>query len=303
MPNSYGESTFAGRQPTDAPSTVSAVGSCAGVLAPTLYGTGMSTEDPLTAGYNSFYEVWGRSPTWNRIWREHVTGADFPDEFAHVSFISMVELRTLAEGLNLAADRILVDLACGAAGPSLWIAKEYSARLVGRDLSSVAVERAIENATSLGMGDRAQFAKGSFETTGVASGSADAVMTVDALQYAPDKTKALTEVARILRPGGRFAFIAFELDEEHVAGLPVWNHPVDDYRPILEATGFETLSYDQIPRWREHVTAGFGAVVAEQQQLEIELGPVAAAGAVAEASLTLGVQPYRGHVLGVAVRI
>jgi len=153
------------------------------------------------------------------------------------------------------------------------------------------------------MGDRAQFAKGSFETTGVASGSADAVMTVDALQYAPDKTKALTEVARILRPGGRFAFIAFELDAEHVAGLPVWNHPVDDYRPILEATGFETLSYDQIPRWREHVTAGFGAVVAEQQQLEIELGPVAAAGAVAEASLTLGVQPYRGHVLGVAVRI
>jgi len=142
-----------------------------------------------------------------------------------------------------------------------------------------------------------------FEATAVASGSADAVMSVDALQYAPDKTKALIEVARILRPGGRFAFVTFELDAEHVAGLPVWNDPVSDYRPILGATGFETLSYDQIPKWREHVTAGFGAVVAEQHQLELELGPVAAAGAVAEASITLGLQPYCGHVLAVAMRV
>ena len=263
----------------------------------------MPAKDPLTTGYDSFYEVWGRSPTWKRIWREHVTGADFPDEFAHVSFISLAELRALAQGLNLAEGQILVDLACGAAGPSLWIAREYRARVVGRDLSSVAVERAVENALSLGMSDRAEFAQGSFETTGVASGAADAVMSVDALQYAPDKTKALIEVARILRPGGRFAFVTFELDAEHVAGLPVWNDPVDDYRPILEATGFETLSYDQIPQWREHVTAGFSAVVDEQEQLERELGPVAAAGAVAEASITLGLQPYCGHVLGVARRI
>ena len=39
-------------------------------------------------------------------------------------------------------------------------------------------------------------------------------MTVDALQCAPDKTNALAEVARILRPTGRFAFVAFELDAE-----------------------------------------------------------------------------------------
>jgi SAM-dependent methyltransferase len=263
----------------------------------------MPPEDPLRTGYDAFYEVWGRSPTWRRIWREHVTGEDFPDEFAHISFISMTELRAVAQGLNLTASQTLVDLACGAAGPSLWIAREHGVRLVGRDLSSVAVERAVENALSLGMSDRADFAQGSFEATGLASRSADAVMSIDALQYAPDKTKALTEVARVLRPGGRFAFVTFELDADHVAGLPVWDDPVDDYRPILEATGFETLSYDQIPQWREHVTAGFGAVIAEQQQLELELGPVAAAGAVAEASITIGLQPYCGHVLGVAKRV
>jgi hypothetical protein len=122
------------------------------------------------------------------------------------------------------------------------------------------------------------------------------------LQYAPDKTKAMIEVARILRPGRRFAFVAFELDAKRTEGLPVWSDPVGDYRPVLEHAGFETLRYDQTPNWQDQVAAGFGAVVAEREALEVELGPAAAAATVLEASLTLELQPYRGHVLAVAVR-
>ena len=156
---------------------------------------------------------------------------------------------------------------------------------------------------ALGMDRRAEFAQGSFEQTGIASNSADAVMTVDALQYAPDKTKAMVEAARIVRPGGRLAFVAFELAAERVASLPIWADPVGDYRPLLARAGFETLSYDQIPNWQDHVSAGFGAVVAEREALEAELGEAAAAATVLEASITLELQPYRGHVLAVAVRI
>ena len=130
---------------------------------------------------------------------------------------------------------MLVDLACGAGGPGLWVAKESGARLIGRDLSPVAAERATERAAALGMQGRAEFGQGSFEHTGIADQSADAAMTVDALQYAPDKTKALVEVARFLRRGGRFALAAFELHADRVAGLPVWNDPVGDYRPLLGA--------------------------------------------------------------------
>lgn len=188
-------------------------------------------EDLVASGYDAFYSSWGRSPTLRRIWREHVTGPDYPEEFAHISFLPLAHLRTLAEGLNLAANQLVVDLACGAGGPGLWVANESGARLLGRDLSPVAVERAKERAATLGMAARAAFAQGSFEQTGIDSASADAVMTVDALQYARDKRKALVEVARILCPGGRFAFVAFELDAERVAGLPVWDDPVSDYRP------------------------------------------------------------------------
>lgn len=258
--------------------------------------------DLVAQGYDAFYLAWGRSSTLRRIWRENVTGSDYPEDFAHISFLPLATLRLLAEGLHLKPDEVLVDLACGAGGPGLWVAKQSGARLVGRDLSPVAVQRAAEQAAVLEMDHRAEFAEGSFVDSGIGTGQAHAVMTVDALQYAPDKSRALIEIARILRPGGRFAFVAFELDAARIVGLPIWDDPVGDYRPLLEQTGFELVAYDQIPNWRDQVAAGYGAVLAERDSLEAELGETAATAIVMEAALTLDREPYCGHVLAVASR-
>jgi hypothetical protein len=62
------------------------------------------------------------------------------------------------------------------------------------------------------------------------------------------------------------------------------------------------LSYEQIPGWQAQVAAGYGAVVAEQEALEAELGHAAAAAIVLEASITLELRPCCGHVLALAVR-
>ncbi|MEY2437622.1 MAG: hypothetical protein QOF97_2458 [Acidimicrobiaceae bacterium] len=259
-------------------------------------------DDLVASGYDALYAAWGRSPTLRGIWRRHVTGEDYPEEFAHISFLPLLQLRALTDSLQLSPDDVLVDLACGAGGPGLWVAKHTGARLAGRDLSPVAVERATERAVALDMAERVSFAQGTFEATGLAAASADAVMTVDALQYAPSKARAFAEAARIIRPGTRLAFVAFELDAERIAGLPLWQDPVADYRPLLEQTGFEVLSYEQIPSWREHVAAGFGAVVEHAELLEAELGQTAASAIVLEASITLQLEPYCGHVLAAAMR-
>jgi SAM-dependent methyltransferase len=258
--------------------------------------------DLISDGYDAFYATWSRSPTLRRIWRQHVTGADYPEEFAHISFLPLGQLRTLVKGLGLAADQLLVDLGCGAGGPGLWAAQESGARLVGIDLSEMATRRASEQAGLLRMSERATFRQGTLQSTGLASGSADAVMSIDALQYVPDKTAALVEVVRILRPGGRFAFVAFELDLGRVAGLGLWEDAVADYRPLLEHVGLEINEYSQIPQWADHVEAGFGAVLAERDALEAELGEAAARAMVMEASVTIELKPYCGHVLGVATR-
>jgi SAM-dependent methyltransferase len=212
----------------------------------------------------------------------------------------MNELGIMADALR-PDPRVLVDLACGAGGPGCWMARELGARLVGVDLSTAALTRASELAGAVGLGDRAEFHLGSFGATGLETASTDAVMSVDALQYAPDKAAAFAEAARILRPGGRMAFAAFELEPDRVAGVPVWEvDPIADYRPLCERAGLVVTSYAETSGWRHRVEAAFSAVVAERARLEAELGETAGAVLAFEASLTLELQPYRRRVLAVA---
>ena len=256
----------------------------------------------LETGYNAFYANWGNSPTLRSLWRQHVTGTDFPEQFEHISFVRLADLESLRGGLDLAPDATLLDLACGTGGPGLWVARQSRARLIGIDLSSIAVQRAAEHAREIGADDVIAFRQGTFEQTGMDTGSADGVMSVDAIQYGPDTAATFAEIARILRPGGRLAFVAFELDAQRVAGLPIWPDPIADYRLHLERAGFRVLRYEQLPGWQDQVVGGYTAVIGAQETLEAELAG-AAEPLIAEATITLEVQPYSGHVMAVASRI
>jgi len=259
-------------------------------------------DERIASGYDTFYAAWGKSPMLRTLWREHVTGPDYPEEYAHISFLPLDQLRSVADALRLTSASTFADLACGAGGPGLWVSNQTGAALVGIDLSAAAVARATERAEALGLTSRATFRQGSFESTGLGDASIDAAMSIDALQYAPDKAAGLRELARIVRSGGRLSLVAFELDGTRVEGMGVWEDPVGDYRPLLADAGFDVISYEQIPGWSESVKAGFGAVVDQQDALAAEMGNDAAGALALEAAITLQLEPYCGHVLAVAER-
>jgi len=238
-----------------------------------------------------------------RIWREHAAGEDFPEEFLHISFVTLKQLRRMAGELRLQRGDTLVDLACGMAGPALWVSREIGAKLIGVDLSHVAVRLASERAQRLGLADRANFKTGSFAATGLDDGSADAVMSEDALQYAPDKSAALREIARILRPGGRLVFTAFELEPARVSGLPVIGEdPIGDYRPPLDAAGFAIDAYEEAPGWPEPMRGTYRALLDAEAVLIEEMGQTAVMALFSELTLTLEREPYRRRALAVATR-
>jgi SAM-dependent methyltransferase len=257
--------------------------------------------DLVASGYDAVYAAMPKSPTLRRIWREHAAGMDFPEEFGHISFVTLRELRRMSAELHLSANSALVDLGCGLAGPALWVARETGCRLIGVDISPVAVAQATARAAVLGLSERARFAVGSFADTGLASASADGAMSEDALQYAADKHAAFAEAARILRPGACLVFTAYELDQERTAGLPVLSaDPVADYRPPLKAAGFHVHSYEEVPGWPEPMTTAYQAVLAARPALVEEMGDAAVNALALEMSLTLERRPYRRRVLVVA---
>ena len=99
------------------------------------------------------------------------------------------------------------------------------------------------------MGADATFRLGAFEATGLDDGAADAVMSVDALLFTPDKAAAMVELRRIMRSGGRLVITSWDYHAQPVGRPP----QVPDHRPIAEAAGFAIISYEDTEDWRNRV--------------------------------------------------
>ena len=128
---------------------------------------------------------------------------------------------------------------------------------------------------------RARFRVGDLAATGLEDGIADAVVCFDAIFFAPDRIAALSEVRRILRPGGRFVFTA---DEKITTDRP---SDVSDWTPLIRAAGLEVESKEEIPRALEHLSAMYALWLANLAALRAEIGEQAAA-ALEDEALTVG---------------
>ena len=261
------------------------------------------SERAVAQGYDAVYRAIPGAPALWQIWLDHAVGADYPPEFSHISFATLDELGWFAQTFHLTDGDTLVDLACGMGGPSLWMVSQFGGRVDGVDASSVAVELATRRAARLGLGERSNFAVGTFGSTGLPEAHADAVLSLDALQYAPNKSDAFREMARILKPHHRLAFSAFEVLADRVSDVPVLgDDPIADYRPLLEQAGFAVEHYEQTPGWSDRLTRTYEAIVASGEALEHEMGADAYGSLLLEVEITLQRRPYRRRVKAVASR-
>jgi ubiquinone/menaquinone biosynthesis C-methylase UbiE len=254
--------------------------------------------DSVTEGYDAVYGGWN-SPMFHAIWARTAVDGEIQPGFEHLNFATVGQLERMAADLHLQPGGRLLDVACGTGGPGLFVARATGATLVGLDLSSVGTAIAAQRAHRLGID--AEFIVGSVTSAGAIPGSIDGAMSIDSLQYVPDKRAAFAEITRALKGSGRLAFTAFELDPGIVTGFPVLGEdPVGDYRPVLEEVGLTVETYEQTPGWEERLTAAYSAVVAAEQQLRPEIGDAAMDSYLLEMSMTLAVRPYQGRAYIVA---
>ncbi|MGI5149337.1 class I SAM-dependent methyltransferase [Plantactinospora sp. CA-294935] len=155
--------------------------------------------------------------------------------------------RRLAHRLALCPGSAVLDVAAGRGATALMVAAEYGADVTGIDLSEANVAAAGTAARDAGLTDRVRFTHGDAERLPAGDAAFDAVLCECAFCTFPDKPTAATELARVLRPGGRLGITDVTVDPgrlpPELTGLGGWiacvadARPLDEYAQILTAAG------------------------------------------------------------------
>lgn len=110
----------------------------------------------------------------------------------------------------------VLDLASGTGEPALSLAKAVGpeGRVVGTDLVPEMLEAARENAAAQGLSNM-EFRVADAEHLPFSDGEFDRVTCRFGIMFFPDIPKALAEIRRVLKPGGRVCFAVFGSLEEN----------------------------------------------------------------------------------------
>jgi arsenite methyltransferase len=146
--------------------------------------------------------------------------------------------RRLLDRLDLAPGQHIVDVASGKGTTSLLAASEYDVAVDGVDLAVGNVALGSAAADARGLADLVRFHHGDAEALPFPDGVFDAVICECALCTFPDKTTAISQMARVLRPGGRIGLTDVTADQARLPaslrGMDAWVACVADARPALE---------------------------------------------------------------------
>ena len=152
---------------------------------------------------------------------EALTRADLApfDEFHGGGIASTRELARFAD---LAPASHVLDIGCGIGGPARTLAAEFGCSVVGVDLTHEFIRAARMLTARLSMDAQCSFEHGSATTLLFADASFDLVWSQNMLMNVPDKAQLFDEVARVLKPGGRFALETVLTGDGRAIHLPAF---------------------------------------------------------------------------------
>jgi demethylmenaquinone methyltransferase/2-methoxy-6-polyprenyl-1,4-benzoquinol methylase len=116
--------------------------------------------------------------------------------------------RRTVRALALGASPRVLDVGTGTGDLALDIARIHpDATVIGLDPSSQMLAIADAKRTRLGLADRVTLVTGDAQQLAFRDGEMDAVTIAFCIRNVPDRPKALREMARVVRPGGRVAIL------------------------------------------------------------------------------------------------
>ncbi|MDX2287786.1 MAG: methyltransferase domain-containing protein [Hyphomicrobiaceae bacterium] len=148
---------------------------------------------------DTFYaEIWGGEDI-------HIGIYARPDE--PIADASRRTVERLADLLGaVPADARILDIGSGFGGAARYLARRFGCEVVALNLSERENERCEALNSAAGLDHLIDVVDGSFEDIPLADGSVDVVWSQDAILHSGQRGKVVSEVARVLKPEGRFVF-------------------------------------------------------------------------------------------------
>jgi MPBQ/MSBQ methyltransferase len=193
---------------------------------------------------------------------------------------SAIAGRLESTGQVPAADVVkILDVGCGIGGSSRHLAKRWptTVHVIGVTISDAQLERATLLAQAQRI-DNVTFLRCDADHMTFPDASFDIVWAMEMEMYMPDKEHFVREVVRVLKPGGLFIIIGWNVRDTRDAPLSKreaahlrllvdeWCHAnftsIRDYVDILSRNGFDAVvaadwTTATLPSWRGAVWAGF----------------------------------------------
>ena len=178
---------------------------------------------------------------------------DFAAEVGLTKHIGSLEAtETLLALCHISKDSYVLDVGCGVGATACWLAKRVGCRVVGVDILPKMVARSQERAQREKVAGRVEFKVADAQALPFEDNLFDAVLTESVTAFPADKQKAVTEYARVTRPGGyvglnETTWLKMPPPPEVVAwaaqdvGASVKPLPPDEWAGLLEATGLKGI--------------------------------------------------------------
>jgi arsenite methyltransferase len=118
----------------------------------------------------------------------------------HIGGIAATE--ALIELCHIDRDSYILDVGCGVGATACFIATKVGCRVVGVDILEKMVERSRERATREKLTHRVEFRVADAQNLPFEDNLFDAVLTESVTAFPENKQKAVSEYARVTKPGG-----------------------------------------------------------------------------------------------------
>ena len=143
------------------------------------------------------------------FWGEHIhhglwlAGSGSPRE-ARIRLVSHLAGRTGIQN----GERVL-DVGCGYGAPARWLADHLDCQVAGITISRKQARVARRENARRGYGARIAIVRADAAALPFADPAFDVVWVIECIEHLTDKQRFIAEVARLLRPGGRFALCSW----------------------------------------------------------------------------------------------